>query len=351
MSVFYPKSETVEIMKQKSVIIVGAVVSALLIFLIYTTWLLARRVPIEIQGEAEARQVKVSSKVTGRIDSMGVYRGQTVIKGDFLFSISSPEVEAKMSQAMAVKSAAEAQQLKAVSGAQKEDIQAAYNSYLKAAAALEFAGKSHTRIKNLYESGVVPEHKLDETEMQLRVARETAGAASALWEKAKGGARSEDKDAAGAMVKQAEAVIAEISSYVNETLAVAPISGEVANILSEEGELTPAGFPVITLVDLEDVWVVFNIREDLLAGIEKGARFEARFPALAVERVLLEVTYISVMGDFATWNATKASGDFDMKTFEVHARPVGRVDGLRPGMSALVDWDKIADMRKKEGSK
>ncbi len=328
-------------MKQNRNLIVGAIVSGLLIFLIYTTWLLARPVPLEVQGQVEARQVKVSSKVTGRIDSLAVYRGMQVKKGDFLFAIESPEVEARLGQAEAARMAAEAQQLKAMAGAQKEDIQAAYNTYLKAAAALEFAEKSHQRIENLYQSGVVPAHRRDEMDMQLTIAQETAEAARAIWNKAKGGARSEDKDAATALVKKAEAVIAEVNAFVNETRAYASISGEVANVMSEQGELTPAGFPVVTLVDLDDVWVVFNLREDLLAAIRKGDRLSANFPAIDMESVLLEVTYIHALGDFATWNATKTSGDFDMKTFEVHARPVETVVGLRPGMSALVNWDKV----------
>lgn len=328
-------------MKQNRNLIVGAIVSGLLIFLIYTTWLLARPQPLEVQGQVEARQVKVSSKVTGRIDSLAVYRGMQVREGDFLFAIESPEVEARLGQAEAARMAAEAQQFKAMAGAQKEDIQAAYNTYLKAAAALEFAEKSHQRIENLYQSGVVPAHKRDEMEMQLTIAQETAEAAKAIWNKAKGGARSEDKDAATALVKKADAVIAEVNAFVNETRAYASISGEVANVMSEQGELTPAGFPVVTLVDLEDVWVVFNLREDLLAAIRKGDRLMARFPALGMESVLLEVTYINALGDFATWNATKTSGDFDMRTFEVHARPLDPVEGLRPGMSALVDWNKV----------
>lgn len=322
-------------------LIVGAIIAALVIFLIYTTWLLSKPAQIEIQGQAEATQVKVSSKVTGRIDSLAVKRGSAVQKGDLLFIIESPEVEAKLNQAEAAKLAAEAQSLKAQTGAQKEDIQAAYNTYLKAGAAYEYAEKSHQRIKNLYEQGVVPAQRMDEMEMQLKVARENSSAAKAIWEKAKGGARMEDKSAALALVKQAEAVISEVSSYLNETKIVAPIGGEVANLLAERGELTPAGFPVITLVDLNDIWFTFNLREDLMANLRMGSLIEAQIPALGFKTVELTISYIAPLGDFATWNATKTSGDFDRKTFEVHARPTQPVEGLRPGMSALVDGRSI----------
>ena len=170
--------------------------------------------------------------------------------------------------------------------------------------------------------------KMDEMEMQLKVARENASAAKAIWEKAKGGARMEDKSAALALVKQAEAVISEVSSYLNETKIVAPISGEVTNLLAERGELTPAGFPVITLVDLNDIWFTFNLREDLLANLRMGSSVEAQIPALGFKTVELTISYIAPLGDFATWNATKTSGDFDRKTFEVHARPTQPVEEI-----------------------
>ena len=132
-----------------------------------------------------------------------------------------------------------------------------------------------------------------------------------------------------------------MNSYLTETRIFAPISGEIANIIAERGELVPAGYPIITIVDLEDLWITFNLREDLLSAIHKGSTFKARFPALGKREVMLRVNYINVLGDFATWNATKTSGDFDMKTFEVHAVPVEKVAGLRPGMSALVNWDEV----------
>jgi HlyD family secretion protein len=162
-----------------------------------------------------------------------------------------------------------------------------------------------------------------------------------LYEKAKKGARYEDKASAGALVMQADGVLTEVNAYLSENHIFSPIKGEIANIISERGELVPAGYPVITIVDLEDVWVTFNLREDLLAAIKKGSMFKARFPALGMKEVQLKVNYINSLGEFATWNATKTSGDFDMKTFEVHAAPTEKVEGLRPGMCALVNWDEV----------
>lgn len=328
-------------MKKSRNYIIASAIILLILFMGYTIFILSKPVALEIQGEVDATQIKVASKLIGRIDSLAVHKGQDIQKGDLLFTISSPELEAKKMQASAAKSAAEAQQEKAENGAQAEDIQAAYNTWQKAQAAADFAEKSYTRIKNLFDEGVVPEQKKDEVEMQMKAAKETAKAAKSIYEKANKGARYEDKNAAGALVQQADGVLTEVNSYLSETQIYAPINGEISNILSERGELVPAGYPIITIVDLDDVWIVFNLTEDLLSDIKKGDIIPARFPVLKMKEVNLKVTYINALGDYATRTATKTSGDFDMKTFEIHAVPVEKLEGLRPGMSALVNWDQL----------
>jgi HlyD family secretion protein len=327
--------------KTKNYIVIGAII-VLTLFAGYTIWLISKPIPLEIQGEVEATHVKVASKLVGRIDSLPIYKGMEVNAGEVLFRIESPEIEAKFDQAMAVKKAAEAQKDKAYKGARIEDIQAAYNNWKKAEAASNLAQKTYSRINNLYTDGVVAEQKRDEAETQMLAAVETEQASKAIYEKAVNGAQLEDKNAAGALVDQAKGVLAEVTSYLNETYIKAPISGEIANIIAERGELVPAGYPVVTIVELSDVWVTFNLREDLLADIQKGSKFPAKIPALGNREIMLEVTYINALGDYATWNATKTKGDFDMKTFEVHARPVDKNLGLRPGMSALVDWKNVS---------
>jgi HlyD family secretion protein len=324
--------------------IIGIVI--IVIFLIYSTWIICRPRPLEVQGEVDATQIKVASKLVGRIDSLAVHKGDVVKKGQLLFTLKSPEIEAKLEQANAALKGAKAQNSKATAGAQTEDIEAAYNTYLKAQAAYELAEKTYERVNNLYKDGVMPAQKRDEAETQMKAAHETTNAAKAIWQKAKNGTRIEDKEAASAMVARAEGAIDEVVSYLNETNIYAPIDGEVSNIVAESGELVSAGYPVVTLVKLDDNWVTFNLREDLMASIRKGSEFTAKFPALGGKEIKLKVSYINVLGSYATWNATKTSGDFDMKTFEVHAVPVVKVDGLRPGMSALVDWKKVSDSNK-----
>jgi len=328
--------------KTKHFVIAG-VIFTMIIFTGYAIWIVARPIPLEVQGEVEATQVKLASKLTGRIDSLLVHKGDEVMPGTLLYTISSPELDAKYLQAAAVRKAAGAQKDKAENGAQKEDIQAAFNSWRTALAVAEFAKKTFQRTENLFKSGVVSEQQKDEADTRMKAAVETEKAARSLYDKARNGARYEDKASAGALVMQADGVLTEVNSYLGETRIFAPISGEIANIIAERGELVPAGYPVITIVDLNDVWVSFNLREDLLAVIRKGSVFKARFPALGMKKALLKVSYIHALGEFATWNATKTSGDFDMKTFEVHAVPVEKIDGLRPGMSALVNWDEVKE--------
>ena len=329
-------------MKQKSRnSIIAIVVIALIGFLSYSIWLISEPQPLEVQGFVEATHIKVGSKLIGRIDSLPIHKGQDVKAGDFLYRIHSPEVDAKLLQAEAARSAAQAQSTKAQHGARKEDIQAAYNVMLKAQAAAEYAKKSFSRVDNLYKEGVLAEQKKDEVEVKMKAAIENANAAEAVYNKAKTGARYEDKLAAAALVERADGAITEVNSYIKEQEIYAPIDGEIANIISEYGELVPSGYPVVSIVDLNDVWISFHLREDLLADVKKGSRFVAKFPALKMQEIELQISYIAPMGNFANWSATKTSGDFDMKTFEVHATPTKKIDGLRPGMSALVNWDNI----------
>jgi HlyD family secretion protein len=316
------------------------VLVAITAFIAYTFILLLKKEPMVLQGEVEATQVKISSKIPGRIEKIAVKRGQQVTKGDLIFTINSPEINAKLAQATAVKQAASAQKNKAYNGAQKEDIMAAYSTYVKAQAAAQLSEKTYNRVQNLFNDGVVPEQTRDEAETQMKAAKETANAAQAVWEKAKNGARYEDKAAADALVQQAEGVISEVESYLAETSINALSSGEVSGINVEEGELVPTGFPVVTIYDLSNIWATFFIREDMLSHFQMGTVFKASIPGLNNKTFDFKVSYVSPAGDFARWNATKTSGDFDLKSFQIEARPVTKIDGLRPGMTTLVTIPK-----------
>ncbi len=295
--------------------------------------------PDLVQGEVEAAQVDVSAKIPGRVAEVRVDVGQAVKKGDPLARLESPEIHAKLDQASAVRAAAGAQQDKADRGARAEEIRAAESQWQRAEAAATLAKTTAERLERLHRDGVVPAQRRDEAEANGKAARAAADAARAVYDMAVAGARREDREAAAAVVRQAQGAVSEVEAYLGETTLVAPRDGEVSARNVEPGELTAPGYPVITLVDLSDQWVVFNLREDRLAGLSVGDRLAARVPALARE-VELEVTTIAPLADFATWRSTSASGGFDLKTFEVRARPREKVDGLRPGMSAVVDWGR-----------
>ncbi len=324
-------------------IIAAAVVIVLAVVLIgrYIT----RRTPMLIQGTVECTTYKASSKVPGRIAEMKVAQGDHVEKGQLLYVLSTPELDAKLQQAEAVKSAASALDAAAVAGARRQQVEAARNMWEKAQAGLELARKTYERVRNLYDQGVVPAQKLDEAEANYQSLQATARAAKAQYDMAADGARKEDKEAAAAKVRQAQGAVDEVESYIDDAMVYAPVTGEVSTIVAEQGELVGSGYPVVAILDMSDMWVTFNIKETLLPGVRIGTRMQGYVPALGHD-VEFEVTYIAPQADFATWSATRTQGGFDIRTFAVKAKAVTAEAGMRPGMSVLVDWDRIAETKK-----
>lgn len=291
--------------------------------------------PEIIQGEAEANEVRISGKVPGRILEFRVDEGDPVRKGDTLAILDSPEVTAKLEQAKAAEDAAQAISNKAIKGARSEQISMAFQSWQKAKAALDIAEKSFRRVQTLYENEVMTAQKRDEAEANYKAMQATEKAAQAQYEMAANGAEKEDKMAAAAQVNRAKGAVAEVQSYLKETFLVSPIDGEISERYPKEGELVGTGSPVMNVLDLNDMWVVFNVREDLLGDLQMGQVFTAYIPALQNKEVELKVTYMKDRGSYAAWRATKTTGKYDAKTFEVKAVPLSKIEGLRPGMSVL----------------
>jgi len=289
-----------------------------------------------IMGQAEATQVRISGKVPGRIASFRFREGDKVNAGDTLVYLSTPEVEAKLAQAEAVQKAAQAQSAKAINGARVQEIQGAFDIWQKAKAGLEIAEKSYKRVQNLYDKGVLPAQKRDEAEANYKAMQATEKAAYSQYDMAKTGARKEDKAAAAALVQQAGGVISEVESYLKEGALVSPINGEISDRYPEVGELVGTGAPIMDIADLNDMWVTFSIREDLLKDIHMGTILHAFVPALGDKPVSLKVYYMKDMGSYASWKATKATGQYDSKTFEVRARSSEPIKDLRPGMSVIL---------------
>lgn len=292
--------------------------------------------PVRLQGMIEAQQYSISSKVPGRIDQVWVRKGDTVSKGQLVFTLHSPEIEAKLEQAKAGEKAAGALAQEAEKGARAQQIQAAKDQWLKAKAAADLMEKTYQRVNNLYKDGVVAEQKRDEAMTQWQAAKYTESAAFQMYELAKEGARDETKLAAAEKARMAAGAVAEVEAYASDTRIESWFDGEVSQVLLQSGELAPQGFPVVTVIDTHDAWAVLNVREDLLKHFQKGEIFNAYLPALD-KKVQFRVTHIAVMGDFATWRATDASQGFDLRTFEVEARPVEPITALRMGMSLVVE--------------
>ncbi len=292
--------------------------------------------PQKMQGQIEARQYNISSKIPGRVNQVMVEKGDNVSKGQLMFTLLSPELDAKLEQARAGSEAANAMASAAQEGARVQTINAAKDSWMKAKVAAQLAAKTSERISNLFKDGVIAEQKKDEAYTQLQAAQYTENAAYQMYELAKEGTRKETLKAAQEKARAAREVVSEVKSYADETRVTSWHDGEVVQVLLRSGEVAPAGFPVVSIVDMQDVWGVFHVREDKLKNYNKGAEFSATIPALGEATYQFKVTHVSVMGDYATWRATDTAKGFDMRTFEVEARSIKPIDNIRVGMSVLV---------------
>ncbi len=321
----------------KALLIVSALMVALILWVGATFYQAYQPKPLQLQGEIDAQTYNISSKVAGRVKHIGVKKGDQVKVGDFIFSISSDEIKAKLKQAIASKDVAKAIKNKAEAGARVQEIKASKSQYEKAKTAQKLMQTTYKRIKNLYDDGVVSQQKHDEAYTKLEASRYTTNAAKQLFIMAKEGARDEDKEAALAKEEVYAGKIDEVEAYVKELNLYSFYDGEVTSVLIHSGELAPTGFPVVSLADMGDVWARFTVREDLLSQFKKGSRFKVRIPALGEDRHEFEVTFISVMGSFAIWKAPQAGKGFDMKSFEVHMRPTKPIKDLRIGMSVLLE--------------
>lgn len=326
--------------KERSLVVGLIALIVIIVVLALIGLFLLKPEPQIIQGQAEATQVRVSGKLPGRVVEFMVEEGQHVLAGDTLVHIHSSLVEAKLSQAEAMETVAKAQNKKVDSGTRVELLNSAYDMWQQAQAGLTIAKKTYERMQSLYKKGVVSEQKRDEAEAAYKAMVATESAAKSQYEMAKAGAQAEDKAAAAAMVAAAQGSVAEVESILSDSYLTAPTDGEISDIFPNVGELVSLGAPIMNVLKLNDMWVSFNVREDLLENLTMGAEVQAIIPALENKEVTLKVFYIRDMGSYAVWRATKVTGQYDAKTFQVKARPVEPVDNLRPGMSVLLKRDK-----------
>jgi len=309
----------------------------LVVWLAWSFWDAYRPQPLVLQGQIEATEYTVSSKVPGRIAEVLVRKGDQVEIGQLVFRIDSPEMEAKLAQAEGGRQAASAIAKAADKGARSQEIEAARDQWQTARAAEELAAKTLERMENLLADGVIPQQRRDEVYAAHEAAKYTTQAAYEIYSMAQEGARSETKEAAKGQEQMASGVVAEVEAMQRDTKIHSSWSGEVSTVFLHSGELAPQGFPVLTIVDIKQAWAVFQLREDYLKNISKGAEIQVRIPALGDGLYKFRISHISVMGDFATWRATSATAGYDLKTFEVEATPLTAIEGLRVGMTTLLE--------------
>jgi HlyD family secretion protein len=318
--------------------VVGAiVVLGVIAFIVYGLYLANRPVIAPLQGQIDGRYIDISPKIVGRIAKLHVREGDAVKPGDMLVTLDSPEVQAKVSQAEAARGAAAARQQLLDVGTRQEDVRVARANWERSVSAATLAETTFKRINTLYKDGLVSQQRNDEVETAYRAALDGANAARAQYDLTLNGFRKEERAAAADVTRGAGAAVQEVSALAADISLKSPISAEVDKVVLHQGELAPPGFPIISLVNLDDVWAVFNLREDELAAVKIDTRITGKVPALGNRVVTFAVYYISPKGEYATWRATRQSSGYDIKTFEVRARPVERVEGLRPGMSVLVE--------------
>ena len=312
-------------------------VLGVVVFIVYGLYLANKPVFAPLQGQIDGRYIDISPKIVGRIAKLHVREGDEVKPGEMLVTLDSPEVQAKVSQAEAAHAAAAAKQQLLDVGMRQEDVRAARANWERSVSTANLAENTYKRVNSLYKDGLISQQRNDEVDTAYRSSLDAASAARAQYDLTLNGFRKEERLAAAEVTRGAGAAVQEAGALAADISLKSPISAEVDKVVLHQGELAPPGFPIITLVNLDDVWAVFNLREDELAPVKIGTQLTGRVPALGDRVVTFSVYYISPKGEYATWRATRQSSGYDIKTFEVRARPVEKVNGLRPGMSVLVD--------------
>jgi HlyD family secretion protein len=318
-------------------IIVGLVIAAVAGLSI---WYLVRPQPLLVQGEVDATRFDIAARVDGRVGEIPVERGQDVAAGAVLVKIDNPETVAKHEQAVAAKIVADAQLANIKVGTRAEVIAAKKAALERAQASVVLAQKTYDRTSQLAEHGNAPIARLDQATDSLHESQRAVDQAKSAYEQAVNGYTKEEHEIAEASVGKALADIKAVQSIIDQMVVYAPVASQVYKRNVEPGEYVSPGVPLVTLIDLNDLWVHFDLREDLVKSLKVGDRYVVRIPALADRRITVEVRLIATKGEYASWRATRATGDFDLRTFSIRAYPVEKVPELRPGMSAYVDWQQ-----------
>ena len=323
--------------KQKKQLAVAFVVVLVAVVIVSVVGIIAMsNKPVILQGQIEATEIRISGKLPGRIDTFLVKEGQNVKMGDTLVVINSPEAWAKFQQVNALEDIAKYQNKKIDDGTREQIVRSVEELWNKSKSDLQLAKVTYNRVQNLYRDSVVTSQRKDEVEAMYKAAVAAERAAYEQYQMAVDGAQKEDKESAASMVNAARSTVEEVSALLVDARLTAPENGQIATIFPKRGELVAPGTPIMNLVVMDDIHVVLNVREDLMPQFKMEGTFVADVPAINKKGIEFKIYYISPLGSFATWKSTKQTGSYDLRTFEIHARPTQKVDDLRPGMSVLL---------------
>jgi HlyD family secretion protein len=314
------------------VVVVATAIAAL------SVWYLVRGEPLLVQGEVDATRFDIAARVDGRVGEIPVMRGEDVGANAVLVRIDNPETVAKHEQTLAAKIVADAQLANINAGTRSETIAARKAALERAQASVILAKQTYDRVRQLAEHGNAPQARLDQVTDTLHESERAVDQAKSAHEQAVNGYTREERDIATANVGKALADIKAVESILDQMVVYAPVASQVYQRNVEPGEYVSPGVPLVTLIDLNDVWIHFDLREDLVKTLKVGDRFGVRIPALGDRSITVEVRLIATKGEYASWRATRATGDFDLRTFAIRAYPLDKVPELRPGMSAYLDW-------------
>lgn len=331
-----PDEQQIKAKEKTLLIALGSIVLFVLILAIVGFLFLKPEADI-YQGQADATQIRISGKLPGRIAEFYVVEGQAVKTGDTLVRIHSPLVDAQLMEAQAMEQSVSSQNKKIDAGTRKQIVNAAHDLWQQALAAQGIAKKTYDRLQNLYTQDVISEQKRDEAKAAYDAAVSAANAAKSQYDLALAGAQQEDKESSQSLVTAAQGSVQQVQAILEDSYLVAPCDGEITDIYPELSELVAPGAPIMSLLKMDDMWLVFNVREEMLESLPMGKEEEVMIPALGKKKIKAKVYYIKDLGAYAVWNATKTTGQYDSKTFEVKMRPADKVNNLRPGMSAIIE--------------
>lgn len=331
------QSQNQEKRANRTLLVAMAVVVAAVAVIAVIGFIFMNRPDSYIEGQVEGTNIRISGKLAGRVTEFYAHEGDTVHAGDTLVRIHSSVVEAQLGQAEAMKEVAAAQNKKVDAGTRMQIINAAADLLRQAEAAVTITKKTYDRMERLFGEGVIAEQKRDEAKAAYDAAVAARDAAASQLSLAKAGAQKEDKESAEALVQAAGSGVKQVEAVLEDSYLVAPFDGTIDQVYPEVGELVSLGAPIMSLLRTDDRWVTFNVREELLSDLTMGKEIKVMIPALDKKEITVKIYYVRDMGSYATWRSTKSTGSYDSRTFQIKARPVEDVPGLRPGMSAVFE--------------